>query len=277
MSSRFGTHRLGYGPADPLPRVSLPVGALGERTGARRTGRRRLDRRRDDDGRRRPPAARRRGVLRGDRAAVDGCEPGPAHARARPGARVRVGDDRRQAPRPPAVDRRRRAGRDRRRRGVGAGDLQLLAPGRAHRRRVPGCGRARPSRRHQHHRHRSLRHAQGAAAGSGWGARDRGLVPAGGRRRPAVAAYVRGAGGLPHVDGREGEHRHHRPGRADPRAPSGTSSCSRELHPGATVDAARAATGWGLRVADDLAVTAPPSATELDVLRELEATKGAVA
>ena len=49
------------------------------------------------------------------------------------------------------------------------------------------------------------------------------------------------------------------------------------LHPGSTVDAARAATGWDLRLADDLAVTAPPSAAELDVLRELEATKGAVA
>ena len=49
------------------------------------------------------------------------------------------------------------------------------------------------------------------------------------------------------------------------------------LHSGATVDAARAATGWDLRVADDLAVTAPPSAAELEVLRELEATKGAAA
>ncbi len=50
-----------------------------------------------------------------------------------------------------------------------------------------------------------------------------------------------------------------------------------QLHPGASVDAARAATGWDLHVAADLADTAPPSATELDVLRELEATKGAVA
>jgi glutaconate CoA-transferase, subunit B len=49
------------------------------------------------------------------------------------------------------------------------------------------------------------------------------------------------------------------------------------LHPGSSVDAARAATGWDLRVADDLAMTAPPSAAELDVLRELEATTGAVA
>jgi glutaconate CoA-transferase, subunit B len=46
------------------------------------------------------------------------------------------------------------------------------------------------------------------------------------------------------------------------------------LHPGATVDAARAATGWDLRVADNLALTAPPTAGELAVLRELEATKG---
>jgi glutaconate CoA-transferase, subunit B len=44
-----------------------------------------------------------------------------------------------------------------------------------------------------------------------------------------------------------------------------------------TVDAARAATGRGLSVADDLTVTAPPTASELAVLRQLEATKGAVA
>jgi glutaconate CoA-transferase subunit B len=50
-----------------------------------------------------------------------------------------------------------------------------------------------------------------------------------------------------------------------------------QIHPGATVDAVRAATGWDLRVADDVAYTASPSDTELDVLRELEATKGAVA
>jgi glutaconate CoA-transferase subunit B len=51
----------------------------------------------------------------------------------------------------------------------------------------------------------------------------------------------------------------------------------RSLHPGVTVEAARAATGWPLRVADDLAATAPPTATELAVLRELVATQGAVA
>jgi glutaconate CoA-transferase subunit B len=50
-----------------------------------------------------------------------------------------------------------------------------------------------------------------------------------------------------------------------------------QLHPGATVDAARAATGWDLCVANDVALTAPPTAAELAVLRELEATKGAVA
>jgi glutaconate CoA-transferase subunit B len=50
-----------------------------------------------------------------------------------------------------------------------------------------------------------------------------------------------------------------------------------QLHPGATVDAARAAIGWDLCVANDVALTAPPTAAELAVLRELEATKGAVA
>jgi glutaconate CoA-transferase subunit B len=43
------------------------------------------------------------------------------------------------------------------------------------------------------------------------------------------------------------------------------------LHPGATVEQARAATGWPLSVADDLAHTEPPSAEELRALRELHA------
>ena len=64
-----------------------------------------------------------------------------------------------------------------------------------------------------------------------------------------------------------------RPGEGD----DGDELVLTRLHPGATVDSARAATGWDLTVADDVAVTAPPSASELQVLRELEATKGAAA
>jgi glutaconate CoA-transferase subunit B len=45
------------------------------------------------------------------------------------------------------------------------------------------------------------------------------------------------------------------------------------LHPGATVDQARAATGWQLAVADDVESTAAPSDEELAALRALE-TKG---
>jgi glutaconate CoA-transferase, subunit B len=43
------------------------------------------------------------------------------------------------------------------------------------------------------------------------------------------------------------------------------------LHPGASVEQARAATGWPLRVADDLHTSAPPTEHELRVLRELHA------
>lgn len=46
-----------------------------------------------------------------------------------------------------------------------------------------------------------------------------------------------------------------------------------QLHPGATVDQAKAATGWPLRVPADPAVTEPPTAEELDVLRALQAGK----
>jgi glutaconate CoA-transferase subunit B len=41
------------------------------------------------------------------------------------------------------------------------------------------------------------------------------------------------------------------------------------LHPGVTLEQARAATGWPLRVAAELAETAPPQAHELEVLRDL--------
>ena len=41
------------------------------------------------------------------------------------------------------------------------------------------------------------------------------------------------------------------------------------LHPGVTVERAREATGWELRVADELASTPPPTAEELAALEEL--------
>jgi glutaconate CoA-transferase, subunit B len=45
------------------------------------------------------------------------------------------------------------------------------------------------------------------------------------------------------------------------------------IHPGVDVDQAQEATGWELRVADDLSVTPEPTAAELTALRALE-TKG---
>jgi glutaconate CoA-transferase subunit B len=45
------------------------------------------------------------------------------------------------------------------------------------------------------------------------------------------------------------------------------------VHPGVTVNEARAATGWELKVADDVAETQPPSDDELHALRSLR-TKG---
>jgi glutaconate CoA-transferase, subunit B len=50
-----------------------------------------------------------------------------------------------------------------------------------------------------------------------------------------------------------------------------------EIHPGVTVDEARAACGWDLRVADDVGASDPPSDEELRVLRELRATLQAAA
>ena len=41
------------------------------------------------------------------------------------------------------------------------------------------------------------------------------------------------------------------------------------LHPGATVEQAVAATGWPLKVAEDIAETPAPTETELAALRDL--------
>ncbi len=49
------------------------------------------------------------------------------------------------------------------------------------------------------------------------------------------------------------------------------------LHPGVTLEEARAATGWELRTAPEVRTTAPPSAEEIRVLRELEQTKAGAA
>jgi glutaconate CoA-transferase, subunit B len=46
-----------------------------------------------------------------------------------------------------------------------------------------------------------------------------------------------------------------------------------QVHPGVSEDDAHAATGWDLRVSDDLATTQPPTGDELEALRGLQ-TKG---
>jgi glutaconate CoA-transferase, subunit B len=46
-----------------------------------------------------------------------------------------------------------------------------------------------------------------------------------------------------------------------------------QIHEGVDPDQARGATGWPLAVADDLAVTSPPTSEELEVLRDLLATQ----
>jgi glutaconate CoA-transferase subunit B len=43
------------------------------------------------------------------------------------------------------------------------------------------------------------------------------------------------------------------------------------LHPGVTLEQAREATGWDLKVAGDLETTEPPTSEELELLRELNA------
>jgi glutaconate CoA-transferase, subunit B len=47
-----------------------------------------------------------------------------------------------------------------------------------------------------------------------------------------------------------------------------------EVYPGVTVEQVRGSTGWDLRVADEVAVTEPPTDEELMALRRLEAASG---
>jgi glutaconate CoA-transferase subunit B len=56
--------------------------------------------------------------------------------------------------------------------------------------------------------------------------------------------------------------------------PRGDQLTLTHVHPGATVEDARAATGWPLAVADDVSATEPPSAGELAALRSLETRGG---
>ncbi len=50
-----------------------------------------------------------------------------------------------------------------------------------------------------------------------------------------------------------------------------------QLHPGASVESAQEATGWPLRVADDVTVCEPPTEAELAALRSLKTTTEEVA
>jgi glutaconate CoA-transferase, subunit B len=59
--------------------------------------------------------------------------------------------------------------------------------------------------------------------------------------------------------------------RPDPATRELTLTC---LHPGVSVEEVRAATGWALRLAPDVAVTPPPKAEELDALRALSGARG---
>ena len=59
--------------------------------------------------------------------------------------------------------------------------------------------------------------------------------------------------------------------RPDPATRELTLTC---LHPGVSVEDVRAATGWTLRVAPDVAATPPPKAEELDALRALSGARG---
>ena len=92
-----------------------------------------------------------------------------------------------------ALDRRRRARRDRGRRRLGARDVRVLAAGRPHRRRLPRRGADRPAREPQQHRDRRLRQPEGAPPGRRRRAGDRHVGRECLRDAPPLAARLRRA------------------------------------------------------------------------------------
>ena len=151
---------------------------------------------------------------------------------------------------------------------------------RAHRRRLPRRRRARPPGRHQHDRHRPVRRPRRPAAGRGRGARDRGVVRAGGRHRPS-AAGLRRAGRVPHLAGLR-----RRPARAElglrdrgptvvitdlgvlERDPVTGELVLTDLHPGSP-SSRPGGHGLGAGGRRRAGRTAPPTDEELAALREL--------
>jgi len=186
---------------------------------------------RDPDRRRGPPAARRRFGLHRRRPALDRGDPRPRALQPRPRARLRVGDDRRQAAPHPALDRRRRTCRDGRCRRLGAGDVQTRLPGAGGAPEIAlGCPEVIVVAPHDTRTFVAELDFLTTVA--------------------APSAVITDLGVL------------------EPDAESKELTLTR-LHPGATVDAVRGATGWDLAVADAPTTTKEPTADELAALREL--------
>ncbi len=113
----------------------------------------------------------------------------------------------------------------------------------------------------------------GSAEIAAWAQRTYLLAPHQTRRFPARCDFVTGAGYLGGRAERQARGLHGGPqavvtdlGLLEPDE-SGELRLT-ALHPGKTVEAARANTGWDLQVAPDLRVTEPPSTAELRLLRE---------
>ena len=204
--------------------------------------------------------ARRHRLLRRHRPAEPRREPRAPHARAGLRARLRERHDRREADALPL--------------SIGDGELAetadavvsvpemfaLLAPGRPHRRRLPRRRADRPARQPEQHRDRRLRRrrrcacrAAAARPRSRRGVRDVFVM------LRQTRARVRRAARLHDEPRRPRARRRHRPRRA--RAARRRADARRASTPASTVDDARAATGWELRVADDLRETDAADAT----------------
>ena len=245
----------------------------------------RLQATRDDDRRGGARAQERRHLLRGHRATFRRLQFRTPHPRAGYHADLRIRHACNQAEYSAALDRRRRIVRDGADHRVGAGNVPLLAARRPHQHRFSRRRADRQIRQSQYDGGRLLRQAEGAAARRRRRAGDRTscgeifIIMAQGKR--SFVDKLDFVTSIGHVSGGDSRARLGVATKGPTRLitdlalfepdPETKEMTVVSIHPGVTREQMQENSGWKIRFASKVAETPPPTARELEVLRDLHA------